>query len=50
MSALPQGSLELLETPLGQSLLAAPIPARIAYTAADGTPRIVATWFQWRNG
>ena len=42
-----QGSLELLETPLATTLLASTIPARVAYTAADGTPRIVATWFQW---
>jgi hypothetical protein len=46
---LPQGSLELLETPLARTLLAAAIPARMAYTAADGTPRLVASWFQWVN-
>jgi hypothetical protein len=47
---LPQGSLELLETPLARTLLASAIPARLAYTAADGTPRLVASWFQWTNG
>jgi hypothetical protein len=31
-------------------LLAAAIPARVAFTAEDGTPRIVATWFQWTDG
>jgi len=49
-TALPQGSLELLDTPLAKTLLASAIPARIAYTAKDGTPRIVPTWFQWTGG
>lgn len=49
-TALPQGSLELLETPVARKLLASAIPARVAYTATDGTPRIVPTWFQWTNG
>jgi hypothetical protein len=50
MTTIPQGSLELLETPLAKRLLAAPIPARVAFTATDGTPRIVPTWFQWTDG
>ena len=45
-----QGSLELLDTPLARTLLAAAIPARVAYTAKDGTPRIVSTWFSWSDG
>jgi hypothetical protein len=49
-TAIPQGSLELLETPVARKLLASAIPARVAYTATDGTPRIVPTWFQWTNG
>jgi hypothetical protein len=49
-TAIPQGSLELLETPLARELLASAIPARVAYTAKDGTPRIVASWFQWVDG
>jgi hypothetical protein len=49
-AGIPQGSLELLETPLAQRLLASAIPARMAYTAKDGTPRIVSTWFQWTDG
>lgn len=49
-TAIPQGSVELLETPVARKLLAAALPARVAYTAADGTPRIVPTWFQWTNG
>jgi hypothetical protein len=49
-SALPQGSLELLDSPLARTLLSAAIPARVAYTAKNGTPRIVPTWFQWTGG
>jgi hypothetical protein len=50
LATIPQGSLLLLETPLAQRLLAAAIPARMAYTAKDGTPRISASWFQWIAG
>src|ERR1700742_5117832 len=42
-----QGDPRLLETDLAQRLLASTIPARCAYTALDGTPRIVASWFVW---
>jgi hypothetical protein len=49
-AALPQGSPKLLDAPLARTLLAAAIPARIAYTAMDGTPRVVASWFQWTDG
>src|SRR6266540_4303344 len=50
LTALPQGSPELLDSPLARMLLAAAIPARVAYTAQDGTPRIIASWFQWTDG
>jgi Pyridoxamine 5'-phosphate oxidase len=46
-SGLRQGDLALLGTELAQRLLAAPIPARLAYVALDGTPRVVPTWFHW---
>jgi hypothetical protein len=46
-AGLPQGDLALLDTDLGQRLLAAPIPARMAFIALDGTPRVVPTWFHW---
>src|SRR5262249_33432485 len=46
---LPQGDLRLLNTDLAQQLLRSSIPARLAFVAADGTPRVVPTWFQW-NG
>jgi hypothetical protein len=45
--ALPQGDLALLDTETAQRLLASTIPARYAYTGADGTPRIVPSWHQW---
>lgn len=43
----PQGDPALLETDLARRLLASTIPARLAYVALDGTPRIVPTWFHW---
>jgi hypothetical protein len=46
---IPQGNLKLLDTELAKSLLNSTIPARIAYIAKDGTPRVIPTWFQW-NG
>lgn len=44
---LKQGDLRLLETDVARRLLSSRIPARFAYVAADGTPRVVATWFHW---
>ena len=46
-SGLPQGDLALLDTGLARRLLAEPIPARLAFIALDGTPRVVPTWFHW---
>jgi hypothetical protein len=46
-AGLPQGDLALLDTELAQHLLAAPIPARMAFIALDGTPRVVPSWFHW---
>jgi hypothetical protein len=45
--ALPQGDLRLLETEQARRLLTAPLPARYAYTAKDGTPRVLPSWFHW---
>jgi hypothetical protein len=45
--ALPQGDIELLETDVARRLLASTVPARVAYTSTDGTPRVVPTWFHW---
>lgn len=44
---LRQGDLRLLETDVARRLLASQIPARFAYIATDGTPRVLATWFHW---
>ncbi len=40
-----KGRHELLDDPLAQQLLAATLPARLAYTWTDGTPRIASLWF-----
>jgi hypothetical protein len=42
-----QGDLGLLESDVARRLLASRIPARFAYIAGDGTPRVLATWFHW---
>jgi hypothetical protein len=44
---LPQGDLGLLESEVARRLLASRIPARFAYVATDGTPRVLSTWFHW---
>src|ERR687891_706593 len=44
---LGQGDLRLLESEIAQRLLSSRIPARFAYLATDGTPRVLATWFYW---
>ena len=49
MQAVQQGDLNLLQHPASQELLRSKIPARIAYIATDGTPRVVPIWFHW-NG
>jgi PPOX class probable F420-dependent enzyme len=42
-----QGDLSLLDHPVAQRLLASRIPARLAYVALDGTPRVVPVVFHW---
>lgn len=44
-----QGSLDLLNDPVARQLLQSSIPARLAYTWTDGTPRVVPIGFHW-NG
>lgn len=44
-----QGDLALLQHPVAQALLSSKIPARLAYVASDGTPRVLPIWFHW-NG
>jgi hypothetical protein len=44
---IPQGDLRLLTTDTALALLHSTIPARLAFLATDGSPRIVPTWFHW---
>jgi nitroimidazol reductase NimA-like FMN-containing flavoprotein (pyridoxamine 5'-phosphate oxidase superfamily) len=44
---VPQGDVRLLETDTARRLLATPVPARLAYTAKDGTPRVIPINFVW---
>jgi nitroimidazol reductase NimA-like FMN-containing flavoprotein (pyridoxamine 5'-phosphate oxidase superfamily) len=41
--------LAILDDPIARQLLAAAIPARLAYTWNDGTPRVVPIWFHWSD-
>jgi hypothetical protein len=44
---MAKGGPELLQDPVAQELLTSRIPARLAYTWNDGTPRVVSIWFHW---
>jgi len=44
-----QGSVDLLNDAVAQQLLQSRLPAHLAYTWTDGTPRVVPIWFHW-NG
>jgi hypothetical protein len=44
---LRQGDLGLLESDVARRLLTSRIPARFAYVATDGGPRVLSTWFHW---
>ena len=39
--------VQLLKDPVAQELLHSTIPARFAYTALDGSPRVIPIWFHW---
>jgi pyridoxamine 5'-phosphate oxidase-like protein len=41
--------MNVLNDPLAQELMASNIPARVAYTSVDGSPRVVPLGFHW-NG
>jgi hypothetical protein len=43
----PAQIADVLNRPYAQELIASRIPARIAYTALDGTPRVVPTNYLW---
>ncbi len=45
--ATRQGDLALLQDPVAQKLLNAPIPGQLAYTWLDGTPRVLPIGFHW---
>ncbi|MBC6459489.1 pyridoxamine 5'-phosphate oxidase family protein [Actinomadura sp. HBU206391] len=45
--ALPQGDLGLLDSDVAARLLASTELARLAYVAADGTPRVFPMLFHW---
>jgi nitroimidazol reductase NimA-like FMN-containing flavoprotein (pyridoxamine 5'-phosphate oxidase superfamily) len=45
--ALPQGHADLLKTEVAQRLLRSTELARVAYVAADGTPRVFPMLFHW---
>jgi hypothetical protein len=47
MSAPEQGDVGLLEDAAAQRLLASTVPAHLAYTWRDGTPRNTPIWFHW---
>jgi PPOX class probable F420-dependent enzyme len=42
-----RGDLTLLDHPVARQLLRSTIPARLAYIALDGTPRVVPMQFHW---
>jgi Pyridoxamine 5'-phosphate oxidase len=42
-----QGDVALLGDPVAQELLESAIPARLAYTWTDGSPRVVPINFRW---
>jgi hypothetical protein len=42
-----RGDVTLLEHPVAQRLLQSRFPARLAYIARDGTPRVVPMQFHW---
>ncbi|MCU1474050.1 pyridoxamine 5'-phosphate oxidase family protein [Amnibacterium sp.] len=47
---MEQGDLTLLEEPTAKQLLRSSNPARLGYTWRDGSPRVVAMWFEWSGG
>ena len=44
---MDQGDIALLNDPVARQLLISTIPARLAYSWTDGTPRVVPVWFEW---
>ena len=44
---MTSSDLSLLEDPVAVELLASRVPARLAYSWTDGSPRVVPIWFHW---
>lgn len=42
-----QGDISLLDDPIAQELLFAPIPAHLSYVWTDGSPRVISIGFTW---
>lgn len=49
-TVIPQGDLRLLDDPIARTLLDSTELARLAYVAADGTPRVVPVGWLWVDG
>jgi PPOX class probable F420-dependent enzyme len=47
LMSLAQGDVRLIDTDVAQQLLTSKELARLAYVAADGTPRLMAMQFHW---
>jgi hypothetical protein len=47
MAAPEQGDVGLLDDQAAQALLKSAVPAHLAYTWTDGTPRNTPIWFHW---
>jgi hypothetical protein len=45
----PDAIIELMKDPIAQELVTAPIHARLAYSARDGSPRVIPIGYLW-NG
>jgi hypothetical protein len=47
MTTTSEARTTLLTDPVAEELLQSTIPARLAYTWRDGTPRVIPIWFHW---
>lgn len=47
MTTTSERGTDILADPVAQELLRSTIPARLAYTWHDGTPRVIPIWFHW---
>src|SRR5918992_3749445 len=45
----PEEIRTAMQDPVAQQLLNSPNPARLAYVALDGTPRVIPVGFHWNN-